>query len=237
MSKANAKLNLRKIFRTVAENIRIIIAVPAVCVLAGAFITMFLIPPIYRASSMLIVNSQNNPSSAAPNTAITSEQLKTASELVSTYSIIITSDTVLDKVIDNLELRKYDSMEDITAEKLAKRIDVSAVNETQVMKISVNDKDEALAKAINAEIVNVSPEIIINTVKAGSVEIISPAKSYGKVSPSLSKNTALCFAMGFVIALLIVFFKSMFDNTISTKEDIDRYLNLSVLGVVPKAED
>ena len=54
---------------------------------------------------------------------VTSDQINSATKLVSTYSIIIKSDTVLQQVIDNLGLS-------LTYEKLAERVTVSAVDDT-----------------------------------------------------------------------------------------------------------
>lgn len=228
------ELDLRKILLIIKSNIILIIILPVAFAVIGAFASMFLITPMYQSSSLLIVNSQT--SQTSQNGSITSEQLKTATELVNTYAIIITSDTVLDEVIDNLNLRSYEGMQDVTAERLANQITITAVNDTQVMRICVTNSNDVLAKAINAEIIKVAPDIIIDTVKAGSVEIISPAKSDGKVSPSNSKNTLLAFAAGLILALAIAFVRSMLDNTISSDEEITNRLGLPVLGVIPMIE-
>ena len=60
----------------------------------------------------MIVNTRQDTTSN-----VTSDQINSATKLVSTYSIIIKSDTVLQQVIDNLGLS-------LTYEKLAERVTV-----------------------------------------------------------------------------------------------------------------
>lgn len=229
------ELDLRKILLIIKSNILLIIILPVAFAVIGAFVSIFLITPMYQSSSLLIVNNQNS-SQTAQNGIITSEQLRTANELVNTYAIIITSDTVLDKVINNLNLRSYEGMQNINAASLANQIKITAVNDTQVMQVCVENSNDVLAKAINSEIIKVAPDIIIDTVKAGSVEIISPAKSDGKISPSNSKNTLIAFAAGIVLALAVAFIRSMLDNTVASDEDITGRFDIPVLGIIPMVE-
>ena len=85
---------------------------------------------------------------------------------------------------------------------------------------------------------HIAPELIIQTVKAGSVEVITPPRARdGKVSPSTSKNAILGGLLGLLISTALVVLISLFDRTIKTDEDIARVLNLPVLGVIPEAEE
>ena len=59
----------------------------------------FLITPQYESSALMIVNTRQDTTST-----VTSDQINSATKLVSTYSIIIKSDTVLQQVIDDLGL-------------------------------------------------------------------------------------------------------------------------------------
>ena len=81
--------------------------------------------PKYDSSALMIVNTRQD-----VNANVTSDQINSATKLVSTYSIIIKSDTVLQQVIDNLGLN-------LTYAKLNKRVTVAAVYDTQDMKLTV----------------------------------------------------------------------------------------------------
>lgn len=92
----------------------------------------------------MIVNTRQDTTSN-----VTSDQINSATKLVSTYSIIIKSDTVLQQVIDNLGLS-------LTYEKLAERVTVSAVDDTQVMKITVKSDNPEWARQVCEQITVVS---------------------------------------------------------------------------------
>ena len=184
-------IDLLEILRLLKKNLLVILAVTILLAVAGYLISTFAMTPQYEASATLIVNSRED--QAAAQAPITNDQLTSATKLVDTYAVILTSDTVLDKTISNLNLN-------MSYNDLVERVRIESVNSTQVMKITVKDTDPERALAIAADIVQQAPEIIIQTVKAGSVEIISQAKAEPEpVSPSKAKTQYLlgCLAWSF----------------------------------------
>lgn len=220
-------IDLREIFLIIKKNLLLIVAVTILASVAGFLVSAFLLTPEYEASASLIVNSREDQST---QTTITNDQLTSATKLVDTYSVILTSDTVLDKTIETLGL-------DLDYEELLEKVTVEAVNATQVMRISVRDADPVLAQNIVANIVDQAPEIIIQTVKAGSVEVISQAKAADEpVSPKKMANTAISGILGLVAALGVVFLRSVLNNRFMTDDDINKRLGLTVLGVIPQVD-
>lgn len=219
-------IDLRELFYIIRNNIVAIIAVTVLFAVAGGMITMFMITPMYAASATLIVNTRQDQSAT-----VTNDQLNSAKNLVDTYAIIIKSDTVLNTVIDNLGL-------DMSYTLLLNSVTVSAVDSTQVMQISVQNEDPALAKSIVAEITSIAPDIIVDKVEAGSVKVISEARAGEKpVSPSLKKNVAIAALLGLVISAGFVLLREMLNNTFKSDEDIQKNLGIPVLGVIPRVED
>ena len=196
-------IDLRELFLLVKKNILMILAVTIASAAVGFLISAFLLSPQYEASATLIVNSREDQTA---QTTITNDQITSATKLVDTYSVILTSDTVLDKAIADLELT-------LDYEELLDKVTVESVNGTQVMKISVQDEDPVLAQSIVANIVEQAPEIIIQTVKAGSVEVISQAKTAEEpVSPKKVLNTALAGILGLVLSLGFVLLRNVMNN-------------------------
>ena len=133
-----------------------------------------------------------------------------------------------DKTIEDLGLN-------MDYESLLGKVTVESVNSTQVMKISAKDQDPELAQQIVASIVEQAPDIIIQTVKAGSVEVISqPKAGENPVSPRKMMNTAIAGMLGLVFGLGVVFLRSMLNNKFMTDTDINKKLGLTVLGVIPQ---
>lgn len=218
-------IDLREILYLLKNNLLPIVASTVVCALLGLIVTLFLITPKYEASATMIVNSRQEQTANLTNDMIT-----TAKNLVATYSIIVKSDTVLDTVIDQLGL-------DMDYEGLNKQVTVSAVDSTQVMKISVQDANPAQAKAIVQAITQVAPSIIQDKVEAGSVKVISDARVGDKpVSPNKKMNTAIAGLLGLVLSVGIIFLKEMLNNTFKNDDDIQKHLGFTVLGVIPHVD-
>ncbi len=219
-------IDLREIFFVLKANIIKIIAVMLVCAVCGFAGTAFLITPKYEASATMIVNARQGEAT----TNFTSDMLNTAKNLVDTYGVIVKSDTVLEPVVEDLGL-------DLTYEQLAARVSISSVQATQVMKISVQDEDPAMAKAIVAKIVEIAPDVLQDTVEAGSVKVISEARvKENPVSPNKKRNTVLAAALGAVVSMGVIVLKEMFNNTFKSEEDIQKNLGYTVLGVIPYVE-
>lgn len=216
------EIDLREIFFLLKRKGLVIIASTLACALVGLLVTMFLITPQYEASAKLIVNSRQEQTAN-----ITNDMINSAKNLVDTYSIIIKSDTVLDQVIEKLDL-------DIDYMELSKRVNVSAINSTQVMRVAVQDPDPEAARQIVSEITRIAPDIIKETVEAGSVKVISEARAGQEpVSPNKAKNTALAGLLGLIVSVAVIILQDMLNNTFKSDEDIRKYLDLAVLGVIP----
>ncbi|MBU3806433.1 MAG: capsular biosynthesis protein [Candidatus Fournierella pullistercoris] len=216
-------IDLREIIFLLRNNAISIVASALVCALLGFLVTTFLITPQYEASATMIVNSQQNQSA----TNITNDMITTAKNLVTTYGIVVKSDTVLQQVIDQLNL-------DMTYEELQSKVAISAVDSTQVMRIAVQDANPAQAKAIVGKIVEIAPEIVRDAVEAGSVKVISDARVGDEpVSPNKMMNTAIAGLLGLALSVGAIFAKEMLNNTFKNDDDIQRHLGFTVLGVIP----
>ena len=218
-------IDLLEVLNAVRQHIAVLILCTLATAIAGFAITHFLITPQYESSALMIVNTRQDTTST-----VTSDQINSATKLVSTYSIIIKSDTVLQQVIDDLGLS-------LSYSDLKGRVTVSAVDDTQVMKITVRSNNPEWARQVCDGITAVSPDVIQEAVEAGSVKVISQA-SYSDVpvSPNIKKNTMLGAMVGLVLCLGVIFLQVILDNKINTEEDVAKYLDMTVVGVIPVYE-
>lgn len=218
---------LMDLFLLLKKHFLVLIAATVALAVLGGLYTKFLITPQYQATATLIVNSREDQTGQS---YITNDQITSSAKLVNTYAVILTSDTVLEKTIEELDLN-------MTYQQLVKKVSISSVNDTQVMRITVQDADPQLAQEITASIVEQAPGIIIQTIKAGSVEVISQAKAgQNPVSPNLKKNVAVSAVIGFVLCFAFFFVRHLLNNKFMTENDITDKLGLTVLGVIPSVE-
>lgn len=219
----NEVIDLTEILSAVRQHLLELIFVTLAAALVGFTASKFLMNPKYDSSALMIVNTRQD-----VNANVTSDQINSAIKLVSTYSIIIKSDTVLQQVIDNLGLN-------LTYAQLNKRVTVAAVDDTQVMKITVQSDSPEWARQVCEQIITVAPDVIKEAVEAGSVKVISNASlATEPVSPNIMKNTMLAAAVGFVLVIGIIVLQVLLDNKINTEEDVTKYLDMTVLGVIPQ---
>ncbi|MDD4850391.1 MAG: Wzz/FepE/Etk N-terminal domain-containing protein [Gemmiger sp.] len=215
-------IDLLELLNVVRRHLLLLVLCAVAAAAVGFAFSKFLIVPQYRASALMIVNTRQDTTAN-----VTSDQINSAQKLVSTYSIIVKSDTVLQPVVDNLGL-------DMSCAELKERVNVSAVDDTQVMQIAVEDGNPEWARQVVEQITTIAPAVIVEKVEAGSAKVISQATVTAQpVSPNVPRNTALAGLVGLVLCLGVIFLREFLDNKIKTEEDIKKYLDLTVVGVIP----
>lgn len=233
MEEEYVTIDLQEIFNLLLKKIWWIILSAFVCGAIGFAVNWFVLKPVYQADAMMIVNTREE-----QNVLITNDQINSARQLVNTYEVILKSDTVLEQVLSALVSRSMIQNGELTLNKLKSKISVNSVNSTQVMKLSATDENPDLALAMIDELLTVAPSIIIRTVKAGSVEVVSFPKLLPKpISPKKTRNLALCLVGGAVAAAAFFIIRDLLDNTVKSDEDIRKKLGMPVLGVIPKIRE
>lgn len=160
--------------------------------------------------------------------SITQNDISLNKNLVATYREIIKSRRILSNVISNLNI-------DITEKELSDKVSVTSSNDTELIVISVVDKDSKLARDIANEIAKVFKEeitTIYNIENISIVDVAIKAKDAYNVNPL--KQYVIGVGSGFLIGSLIITVMFYFDDSIKKPEDIEEKVGLSVLSTVPK---
>ncbi|MEE1035239.1 MAG: Wzz/FepE/Etk N-terminal domain-containing protein [Agathobacter sp.] len=222
------EINLSQLFYNLWRNIVWIILAAVLCADIGYGISTFAMTPIYTASADMIVNNRQGASSG--DVTVTTSDLNASSSLVSTYSVILKSHTVLEEVINTLGL-------DYSYNELANMVSVSTVNDTQVMRVTVKNADPQVALNIVTQIISIAPAVIIDKAEVGSVKTVDQPWSSGKpVSPNKKKFIFVCTLIGILLMCAFLVIKELMNNTFKTEADITRELGLPILGVIPLEE-
>ena len=183
---------------------------------------------MYTSSTSLYIYSSSE-RQQEENLDITSSELTASQQLADTCGVIIQSNSVLGKVIDQLGLS-------ISEEELRDRIEVATVNETEVISVSVSDTNPEQAQNIANTIADVLPDEFERVVKAGGVEVVDYAEQPDKPSsPNILLNTFAGVLAGFLISCGVVFLIEFFDTRVRDEEGLSEYFDyeIPVLGVIP----
>ncbi|CEN21938.1 YveK family protein [Paraclostridium sordellii] len=217
-------IDLREYFHIIKKRAWMIALITILAMVTSGIISFFVLSPVYEADTTLIVNTEQ---SKETNNMITGDQLNVTQKLTLTYGQIIKSRTVLDSVIKKLDLN-------MDYEVLEKKITVSPVKDTQIMSVTVQDTNPEEARDIANSIPKIFTKEVKRITKANSVEVIDKAITPEEpVKPSKVMNISIAAVLGFMISMGIVFTLEYMDNKIKSPQDIEKYIDLPILGVVP----
>lgn len=217
-------IDLMEIARLLWAHIVQIVAAAVAAALICLLVCMFALTPKYQASINMIVNTRQD-----TTTTFTSDNFNSAKNLISTYAVIIKSNTVLNEVIDTLDL-------DMTYGQLYGMVSVTSVDDTQIMKITVTDTDAERAGEIAQTISEIVPDVLVEKVEAGSCKTVSDVSiNPNKVFPQTKKYVVLAGVLGAVVVCGILVLAHLLHDTIVDNEDVQNKLGLPMLSLIPEA--
>ena len=216
------EIDLGELFSYFIQRIYIIIIAVLVCLICGITYTVFLKEPLFKSDVNVIVVSKEKENVSALQSEITANQ-----KLAATYRELVESRRIVKQVIKNLDL-KYSVRE------LQDMISVENVNETEIIKITVNSKSAMEAKMIANETAEIFEKEIVNIYNLENVSIIDKAElASNPYNVNLIKDSVIYIALGLVLSCGIIFVIYYFDNTIKSVEQIEKHLGIPVIGTVP----
>lgn len=198
----------------------------AVGAVLAFLITYFFITPQYTSSIEMYVNNGKN---ASATQSITQSDITVSRNLVKTYSVILKTRQTLEDVIKKADL-------DYSYSQLQSMVSASAVNDTEILKVSVTCPDPNNAYKIAATIGIVLPAKISKIVEGSSVSIVDKAIApTAPSSPNMTRNVALGFLAGAFVALVIIVLLFFFNDLIDSSDKLKALFNeeIPILAVIP----
>ncbi|TVT28905.1 capsule biosynthesis protein [Salinicoccus cyprini] len=218
-------LNLEDILEVIKKNLAMIIALVLLFGSIAAFATAFLMTPQYEANTQILVSQSHNSEVAVDN-----QNIQASLQLINTYRDIIKSPTVLDDVVANLNLEQSTSA-------LSEQITVNNQDQSQVVTVTVSDASPENAETIANEVANVFQQRVTEVMNVDNVSILAPAdigEDPSPVSPQPLINVAIGMILGALLGLGIAFLREFLDKRVKTEEEIQKHLDLPVLGTIAK---
>lgn len=184
--------------------------------------TTILMTPLYRASSMMYVMPDNSNSNSS-----TLSDMQVGQQLTSDYSSMIESRSFMEDVIKKLNLT-------IDYQQLLEKVEVTNPTSSRILQVTVNDPNPKTAADIANEVASVAESKLKEITGMQAIKIYEEAAVPEKPSsPSLKKNCALGLLAGIVLAMAVITVLYLMDDTIKTEDDIEKYLGMTTLAVLP----
>lgn len=196
----------------------VLIALITIAVALSSAVNFYWLKPVYQASAQILINGRQTSNFT---------DIQTNLELINTYNVIMKSPIILNKVKDELNLSE-------TAEDLKQKITVISENESQIVSISATDKDYSKAADIANTVAAVFQrdigDIMGENAEISLVAKANPDHSPVPVSPNKKFNIALFTGFGLLFGAGLAFLLELLKNTVRNEEDIEKDLNVHVLG-------
>lgn len=213
------EINLAEVGRAIFHRIWLVILAGVVAGAVAFAISRFFITPVYTSTAQVIVLTDDSKSSSLAN-------LQASAQLTSDYAQLMTSPTVLRETIQDLNL----TMEE---DALKKRITITNPTNTRILIITASDPDPERAQRIVNAISQNGSEYITQTLGVTTPNISGGEVADKPSSPNVKKNTAVGLLIGVLLAIVWIVVSMLVNDTMTTEDDVEKYLNLTVLASVP----
>ncbi len=214
------EIDLIEIFYLMKHQLWIIILSGIICASLAGLISSFLLTPMYTSRTQLYILSKST-----SITSLTDIQLGT--QLTQDYMVLVKSRPVVNKVIENLDLN-------IQYEDMLNYVSISNPTNTRILEIRVEYPDAYLAKEIVDEFATVSTSQIAKIMDVEEPTIVEEGYMQpNPSSPNTTRNIMIGGLIGIFLAAGIVIVLYLLDDTIKDADDIENYLGLTNLGLIP----
>ena len=220
------EIDLRELLAIVMDKILWIGLAGIGCALAAFLVTTLVLTPMYTSSTQIYVLSKQK------SEAMSYNDLQMSTQLAEDCAALIQSRTVTSQVIEEMGL-------EMTDQELAACIGVKDVSSSgRVIEITVTYPDPSQAQAIANSVREVGAETFLEIMDLQAVNTVEEANLPTEPSsPNVKLFTLAGFAGGAVIAAAVVILVFLTNDKIRTQDDVEKYLGISVLGVIPDSDE
>lgn len=188
-------------------------------------VSQYAIAPKYRTSTSLIVGRRIP---LATTEILDYNEVLVNQRMVGTYSQILRSEAILREVNEKLSLG-------MSAKDLAGMIDVQIIADTEIMTLTVTDKDQDRAVLIANEIASTFMEKIKNIMQVDNIQLLDEAiVPEEAIVPNTALNMAVAGLLGLTIGVALALITEMTDTRIKATDDFRKSFGIPLIGNIPK---
>lgn len=224
------ELDLKEIFNVFWNKKLQIIIITIIAIIIGSIYSFVLLKPDYDSfTTLVLAKTEGGGNTNSTTGSITQSDLTLNQKLISTYSELVKSKSVLRAVISNVKI------DNLTEESLKKSVTVTAVEDTELIKITVRNSNPKDAALIANEIAKVFTEQVTNIYNISNIHVVDQAEiSEGPYNIKHTKDLIMFAFAGLIIASIYVLVANMLDTTVKTAEDVEKNTGLLVLAQIPE---
>ncbi|MCI8977694.1 MAG: protein-tyrosine kinase [Lachnospiraceae bacterium] len=220
------EVDLLEILSALLGRVWLILGVGILAAAVSLTISKFILTPTYESTTKIYILNKSE------STTVTYSDVQMGTQLTKDYAELINSRYVLEEVIAKLSLTEMEYQD------LLDKVSVHTPADTRIVSITVTDTSPLQAMDIANCIREVAGEHIQNVMDIDAVNVVEEANfPTEKAGPSVLKWTLLGGVLGVFLACAAILAHYLLDDTIKTSEDVEKYLGLSTLALIPVAVD
>lgn len=218
-------ISLGEILEVLKKRWKMILIITLLATLVSGLVSFFLISPKYEASTKLFIGKE-----AGAEKGYDQSEIAMYQKLMKTYSEAIKTRDLVGRAIKSAN-------SNLTEDEVLEKLTVVTVADTQILQIKIDDKDPNMAatmvQAITNEFVTTSKVLVPN----GNIKVIESVKvPETPVSPNKKMNIAIAFLLGLMVSVGVSFLLEFLDNTYKNREQLEKELEIPVIGTIPNTE-
>ena len=220
-------IDLFEVFQVIWHWLWLIVLVALACGTAAYAFSKFVLPEEFESTTKIYVLDKSG--AGGTNSQSTYSDLQVGMQLTKDYVELIKSRTVLEAVMKDNHLDQT-----YTYEQFAETVNVQTPADTRIVTITVTNHDPALAQKLADDIRKRSGELIIKTMQIDAVNTYEKANYPDRKSaPSCGRWAVVAALIGALAVSAVVIARYLLDDTIKTSDDVEKYLGLSNLALIP----
>jgi len=220
------EIDLREVFLILLGKLWLILLVGIFTATIAFAYSQFVMEPVYESTTQIYILNKKE------NNTVTYSDVQLGTQLTKDYAELIESRYVLEEVIEELQLQEMNP--DMDYEAMLAKVAVATPTDTRILAITVSDTDPVLAMEIANSIREAAAVHIKNVMDIEAVNVVDTANlPTEKASPSVFKWTLIGGFIGAFLVMAIVLVWYLLDDTIKNSDDVERYLGLSTLALIP----
>jgi capsular polysaccharide biosynthesis protein len=225
----NKTMGLKELVLILRKRMALILVISIGSALISGIVSAYFMTPIYQTSTQILVNKKKQ-----DEKFIEFNEVQTNLQLTTTYKVIIKSPVILNQKKKKLGLN-------IKIDQLKNEINVGNEKDSQIIVITVQDKNAYLARDIANTTAEVFKGEVAKIMNVDNVTVLSKAEvaeNQSPIKPSPMLNVAIAFVVGLMASIALAFLLEYLDNTVKKEEeDVESLLALPVLGIVARMDE
>lgn len=216
--------NIQKVIEFIKKFWKMILICILISMLISSLITFFMIKPKYEAEAKVFIGKEKYKNTGQ---SYNNDEVQLYQRLLKTYTEVIKTKNIAKAAIEQGNL-------DVKVNDLLNNLSVSPVTDTQILQLKYKDDSPQECYDGLYNITKVFIDVFKVLYPKGNVQVIEQVNTTGI---AIGNNSIIGIGIGAILGLLcgiLIAFLSEYNNTIfKSKEDMEKELGISVLGVIP----